>query len=180
MNDATKSQSPGWTMFQGVLLIVLGVAAIAFPLLGSIVIEQVFAALLLIAGGYGLATALGRKETGTTTRVVSGLWSVLTLVTALLLLFNIGAGILTLTILLGAYFAAQGVITLVAAFRFRGTNTLWWMLLSGAVSLLLSWMIFSGFPGDAVWMLGLLFGINLIFTGFLFLSMASSLRARSL
>ena len=154
MTDANQSKSPGWTLFQGILLIVLGALAIAFPLFGTIVVEQLFAALL-----------------------VSGIWAVLTLVTGLLLMFQIGAGILTLTILLAAYFAAQGVVTLIAAFKFSGTGTMWLMILSGIVSLVLAWMIFSGFPGSATWLLGLLFGINLIFTGFYFLSMSSTLRA---
>jgi uncharacterized membrane protein HdeD (DUF308 family) len=179
MTDATNQKSSGWTLFQGILLVVLGGLAIAFPLLGTIMVEQLFAALLLIAGGYALAAALGRKESGTASRVVSGLWAVLTLATGLLLLFQVGAGILTLTILLAAYFAAQGIVTLVAAFRFSGTATMWLMLLSGIVSLVLAWMIFSGFPGSAAWMLGLLFGINLIFTGFFFISMSSTLRAQN-
>jgi uncharacterized membrane protein HdeD (DUF308 family) len=177
MTDAIHQKSPGWTLFQGILLIVLGGLAIAFPLFGTIVVEQLFAALLLIAGGYALAASLGRKDAGTASRVVSGLWAVLTLVTGLLLMFQIGAGVLTLTILLAAYFAAQGIVTVIAAFRFGGTGTMWLMLLSGIVSLVLAWMIFSGFPGSAAWMLGLLFGINMIFTGFYFLSMSSTLTA---
>lgn len=164
-------------MFQGILLIVLGAVAIAFPLLGTIAVEQLFAALLLIAGGYALAASLGRKEAGTATRVVSSLWAILALVTGLLLLFLVAPGISILTILVGAYFAAQGIVTLVSAFRFRGTTTLWWMILSAVVSLVLAWLIFSGFPGDAVWLLGLLFGINLIFSGFLFLSMSAAIKA---
>ena len=122
MTDANQSKSPGWTLFQGILHIVLGALAIAFPLFGTIVVEQLFAALLLIAGGYALAAALGRKESGAASRLVSGIWAVLTLVTGLLLMFQIGAGILTLTILLAAYFAAQGVVTLIAAFKFSGTG----------------------------------------------------------
>jgi uncharacterized membrane protein HdeD (DUF308 family) len=86
---------------------------------------------------------------------------------------------LTLTILLAAYFAAQGIVTIIAAFKFSGTGTMWLMLLSGIVSLVLAWMIFSGFPGSAASMLGLLLGINLIFTGFFFLSMSSTLRAQN-
>jgi uncharacterized membrane protein HdeD (DUF308 family) len=179
MTDANHQKSPGWTLFQGILLIVLGALAIAFPLFGTIVVEQLFAALLLIAGGFALAAALGRRESGTASRVVSGLWAVLTLVTGLLLMFQVGAGILTLTILLAAYFAAQGIVTIIAAFKFSGTGTMWLMLLSGIVSLVLAWMIFSGFPGSAAWMLGLLFGINLIFTGFFFLSMSSTLKAQN-
>lgn len=166
-------------MFQGILLVVLGVLAIAFPLFGTIVVEQLFAALLLIAGGYALAAALGRKDSGTVSRVISGLWAVLTLVTGLLLLFKIGAGILTLTILLASYFAAQGIVTVISAFKFTGTGAFWMMLLSGIVSLVLSWMIFSGFPGSAAWLLGLLFGINLIFTGVFFIAMSSALKART-
>lgn len=166
-------------MFQGILLIVLGAVAIAFPLFGTIVVEQLFAALLLIAGGYALSAAFGRKDSGSgASRLISGVWAVLTLVTGLLLMFQIGAGILTLTILLAAYFAAQGIVTVISAFRFTGTGTMWLMLLSGFVSLLLAWMIFSGFPGSATWLLGLLFGINLIFTGLYFLSMSSTLRVQ--
>ena len=159
-------------MFQGILLIILGALAIVFPLIGTIAVEQVFAALLLIAGGYALAASLGRRDSGFAHRLVSALWAILTLVTGLLLLFKIGAGVLTLTILLAAYFAAQGIVTIFSAFRFRGSGTMWMMLLSGMVSLVLAWMIFSGFPGSSVWVLGLLFGINLIFTGAFFISMA--------
>ncbi|MBU3665689.1 MAG: HdeD family acid-resistance protein [Chthoniobacterales bacterium] len=178
MTSNTTRNSPAWTMFQGILLIVLGALAIIFPLVASIAVEQLFAALLLIAGGYALAAALGRKESGFAHRMVSALWAVLTLATGLLLLFKIGAGVLTLTILLASYFAAQGIVTIISAFRFSGTGTMWMMLLSGVVSLVLSWMIFSGFPGSAVWLLGLLFGINLMFTGAFFISMSSALKAQ--
>lgn len=164
-------------MFQGILLVVLGALAIVFPLIATIAVEQLFAALLLIAGGYALAAALGRKESGAASRLVSGLWAILTLATGLLLLFQVGAGVLTLTILLAAYFAAQGIVTILSAFRFSGTSAMWIMLLSGVVSLILAYMIFSGFPGSAVWLLGLLFGINLIFAGASFIAMSSALKA---
>ena len=109
--------------------------------------------------------------------MITGIWAALTLVTGLLLLFQIGAGVLTLTILLAIYFAAQGIVTIIASFKFSGTHTMWLMLLSGAVSLILSWMIFTQFPSSAVWILGLLFGINMIFTGFFFLSMSSTMKS---
>ena len=163
-------------MFQGILLVICGALAIAFPLLSTIAVEQIFAALLLIVGGYALAAALGQKSSGAIHRLVAILWAVLTLVTGLLLLFKIGAGVLTLTILLAAYFAAQGIVTIFGAFKFAGTGAFWMMLLSGIVSLVLAYMIFSGFPGSAAWLLGLLFGINLIFTGAFFLAMSSALK----
>lgn len=165
-------------MFEGILLVALGVLSIIFPLVATIAVEQVFAALLLIAGGYALAAALGRKGQGAAHRFVAILWAILTLVTGGLLLFQFVAGILALTLLMAAYFAAQGIVTIFGAFRFRGHGAMWMMLLSGVVSLVLAWMIFSGFPNTAQWMLGLLLGINLIFTGAFFIAMSMALRSR--
>jgi uncharacterized membrane protein HdeD (DUF308 family) len=179
MPISTTDKSTGWTMFQGILLIFLGAVAIAFPLIATVAVEQVFAALLLIVGGYSLAAALGRKHVGTVQRVFATLWAVLTLVTGLLLVFKIGAGVLTLTILLASYFAAQGIVTILAAFKFSGTTAMWMMLLSGVVSLILAYMIFSGFPSSAGWVLGLLFGINMIFTGAYFISMSFAIKGQS-
>ena len=176
MATTTFERSSGWTLFQGILLMLCGALAIAFPLLSTIAVEQLFAALLLIVGGYALAAAWGKKNEGAIHRLVAILWSILTLVTGLLLLFKIGAGVLTLTILLAAYFAAQGIVTILGSFKFAGTGAFWMMLLSGIVSLVLAYMIFSGFPGSAAWLLGLLFGINLIFTGAFFIAMSSALK----
>lgn len=177
MIDTSLQKSPGWILFQGILLVVLGSLAIIFPLMATVAVEQIFAALLLIAGGYALATALGRKSMRTAQRVTSVLWALLTLVTGLLLVFEVVAGMKMLTILLGSYFAAQGIITILAAFRFRGSAALWIMLSSGIISLVLAFMIFSGFPGTAGWVLGLLLGINLIFTGASFIGTSLVLRA---
>ena len=178
MASTTFEKSSGWTLFQGILLMLCGALAIVFPLLSTIAVEQLFAALLLIVGGYALAAAWGKKNEGAIHRLVSILWAILTLVTGLLLLFKIGAGVLTLTILLAAYFAAQGIVTILSAFKFGGTGAFWMMLLSGVVSLVLASRIFSGFPGSAAWLLGLLFGINLIFTGAFFIAMSSALKNR--
>ncbi len=165
MIDATPQKSPSGILFQGILFVVLGTLAIIFPLIATVAIEQVFAALLLIAGGYSFAIALGRKNLRLAQRVISGLWAALTLITGLLLAFAIVAGMKMLTILLGAYFAAQGIMTIFGALKFKGTKALGILILSGIVSLVLAFMIFSGFPGTAGWALGLLLGINLIFTG---------------
>lgn len=176
MSDLNRSSS-AWTMFQGVLLIVLGVLAVAFPVPASVALEQVFAAVLLIAGGYALAAALGRGAGGTWHRILGAIWAVLTLVTGLLLVFKIIAGMLMLTILMVAYFAAQGVVTIAGALRFRGHGGFWMMLLSGVVSLLLAWVIYRELPVSAASTLGLLFGINLIFVGAYFVSMAQAIKS---
>jgi len=50
------------------------------------------------------------------------------------------------------------------------------MLVSGVVDLILAAIIFSGLPGTALWALGLLVGINLLFGGSALIAMALSAR----
>ena len=47
-----------------------------------------------------------------------------------------------------------------------------WMLVSGIVDLILAAVIFAGLPGTAVWAIGLLVGINMIFGGLVLIAMA--------
>jgi uncharacterized membrane protein HdeD (DUF308 family) len=51
------------------------------------------------------------------------------------------------------------------------------MLLSGVVDLILGAIVFLGLPGTAVWAIGLLVGINLVFGGSALISMALQARA---
>jgi uncharacterized membrane protein HdeD (DUF308 family) len=76
------------------------------------------------------------------------------------------AGILSLTLVVAAYFAAQGVVQIITALTHRHAIPSWiWMLFSGVVNIVLAALIFSGWPGTAEWTLGLLFGINLLVWG---------------
>jgi uncharacterized membrane protein HdeD (DUF308 family) len=52
-----------------------------------------------------------------------------------------------------------------------------WMLASGIVDIILAIIILAGLPGTALWALGLLLGINMIFGGTSLIAMA--LHARS-
>ena len=51
-----------------------------------------------------------------------------------------------------------------------------WMLLSGIVDIVLALIIMSGMPGTAVWVLGLLVGINLLMMGIAIVMAALAVR----
>src|SRR5439155_24852358 len=76
-------------------------------------------------------------------------------------------GTLTLTIVVGAYFLAEGVATIVYALEDRRElSGRWsWMLFAGLLDILIAAMIIAGLPGSAEWAIGLLVGINLLFGG---------------
>jgi uncharacterized membrane protein HdeD (DUF308 family) len=83
-------------------------------------------------------------------------------------------GTYALTIVLGAYFLAEGVASILYAFEHRRELTgRWsWMLVAGLMDLLIAAIIIIGLPGSALWAVGLLVGINLAFGGATLIGMA--------
>ena len=83
-----------------------------------------------------------------------------------------------LTIILAAYLLAGGVMRIFLAIGYRSQFPgAWaWVLISGIVDIVLSLIIMMGLPGTAVWVLGLLVGINLLMMGFSIVMVAMSVR----
>jgi uncharacterized membrane protein HdeD (DUF308 family) len=152
-------------LFQGVIMIGLGVLAIAAPIWATLAVDVYVGWLFLISGVIGLVAMFS-------TRSVPGfLW---TFVTALLsvavgalLLWRPVEGVVSLTIVLTAFFITEGIFQAVAALIYRdGMPGSWgWLLVSGLADLALAAIIIMGWPGTVVWILGLLVGINLLTSG---------------
>lgn len=66
-----------------------------------------------------------------------------------------------------AYFTARGVTAILHGATLRRQSfTQWeWFVVSGVISLIMAMMILSGLPGPYTWMLGMLLGVDLIFSG---------------
>jgi uncharacterized membrane protein HdeD (DUF308 family) len=85
---------------------------------------------------------------------------------------------LTLTIVIGAYFLAEGVVTIMYALEHRRElSGRWsWMLIAGLMDLLIAAIIITGLPGSALWAIGLLVGVNLLFGGATLIGVALAAR----
>ena len=97
-------------------------------------------------------------------------WALLTALLAILLglilIFRPLAGVLTLTMVLIAFFILEGITAIVLAVQHRDHLKSWgWVLFSGIVDLLLAFLIWDGWPSSADWAIGLLVGINMLFFG---------------
>lgn len=155
----------GLLMFQGVALIVLGVLAIAAPLLATIAVEIYIGWLFLIAGIVGLVAMFYADD------VAAFLWTLVTaalsLALGVLLLYRPIAGTVTLTLALTAFFVAEGVFQIVTSIAYRKVlpNTWGWLLASGVCDLILVAIIVSSWPLSAAWTLGLIAGVNLLTSG---------------
>ena len=87
-------------------------------------------------------------------------------------------GGLTLTIVVGVYFLAEGVATIMYALEHRRElSERWsWLLVAGIVDIVIAGLIITGLPGSALWAVGLLVGINLLFGGASLIGMALAAR----
>jgi uncharacterized membrane protein HdeD (DUF308 family) len=177
----TLSQSirEHWKLFlaEGIVLVILGLLAIAVPQLASIAVTFMIGWLFLISGVAGLITTFGARQ-------APGFWwsllsALLGIAAGIVLLIWPLSGVITLTLLLIVFFIIEGVLSIMYAFDHKRevTGQWGWMLVSGIIDLVLAAMIWAGLPSTAVWALGLLVGINLLFGGSSMIAMA--LHARS-
>lgn len=167
-----------WVLFliQGLVMAVLGLMAAAEPMFSSFAVVIFAGWLFVISGIVGLAGVF------TAQHVPGYWWAVLTAALAILLgaylLWQPLAGVLSLTLAVGAFFAAQGITQIITAVQHRSVLGSWiWLVVGGVVNLVLAVIIVSGWPGTAAWTLGLLFGINMFMWGLSLVMTAIECRA---
>lgn len=160
---STLKQEMHGSPWIGVLLIVLGFAAIALPVISTIFVETWAAIILISAGAAKLVYAFQSRNSGGFIWKV--LLSVLYVATGVMLFIYPSTGILTLTLLLGSFLLTEGVFELILAFRLRPQPSWKWVLGDGIITLVLGAMIWFQWPFNAPWLLGTLVGVSVLFTG---------------
>jgi len=175
MSAAVKAHWKAF-LFEGILLAILGIAAMIVPPLASLAITIFLGWMFLISGIGGLfVTYWARNMPGFWWSLISAALAVLA---GGILLARPIQGVLTLTVVVGAYFLAEGVTSIMYALEHRKElSERWsWLLVAGLMDLLIAFVIIAGLPGSAEWALGLLVGINLLFGGATLIGMALAAR----
>jgi uncharacterized membrane protein HdeD (DUF308 family) len=174
-----QSMHEHWKLFliEGIVLVLLGALAIVLPPLATLAVTIVFGWLLLISGVVGLVTTFWARH-------APGFWwslfsAVIGIVAGIILLGWPVSGAVSLTLVLIVFFTIEGIVSIMYAIEHRRQYTgQWgWMLASGIIDLILAGIIFAGLPGTALWALGLLLGINLLFGGASLIAMAMHARS---
>ena len=177
-SEMTAAIRGHWKAFliEGILLVILGFAAMIVPPLASLAVTIFLGWMFLISGIAGLALTFWARQ-------LPGFWwslisAVLGIAAGIVLLARPVQGTLTLTIVVGAYFLAEGVTTIMYALEHkRELSERWsWLLVAGVLDILIAAMIITGLPGSAEWAIGLLVGINLVFGGATLIGVALAAR----
>jgi uncharacterized membrane protein HdeD (DUF308 family) len=147
-----------------VLIIVAGFLAILVPLVFGIAIALLLGWFFLLVGVLHLLFA---RKTHTSRGVAwEVLIGVLYLIGGLYLIFHPIAALATLTLFLAIYFLVRGVVQLIHFFQLQPRHGSYWLLLDGLINLILAVIIWRSWPFSATWVIGTLFGISLLFSGF--------------
>jgi uncharacterized membrane protein HdeD (DUF308 family) len=160
---AFVKKSVGWSIGLSVLMIVAGILAIASPLAASIAVDVLVAWLLVFSGCVHLVFAWYTRTTG------GFLWELLL---GILYIF-IGAyvlahpvlGLVSLTLALAIYLLLEAILEFVLGFKLRPLPGSGWLFFDGIITLILAVMIWRTWPSSSAWIIGLLVGISMLFSG---------------
>jgi uncharacterized membrane protein HdeD (DUF308 family) len=152
-----------WYLVQGVLLVVAGIFAILYPVISSVAVIVLLGWLLIISGVLQGLSLIGARH-------VPHFWLqlvsfVLAILIGILFLREPAEGLLTVTLLLIVFFMMEGISKVVFALTIRPFPNWGWVLASGLVGIALSVILWASLPVTAVWLVGLLLGIELISVG---------------
>ena len=168
-------KSVGWSIALSALMILAGIFAIASPLAAGLAVNIILAWLLVFSGCVHLAFSWFRPSTG------GFLWELLVgivyLFIGIYIVMNPVAGLQSLTIALAIYLFLEAVLEFVLGFTLRPLPGSGWLLVDGAITLILAIMIWRTWPSSTGWVIGTLVGVSILFSGGS--RLAVSLAARS-
>lgn len=166
-------------LIEGILLVVLGAAAIVVPNWATVTVTIFLGWLFLVSGFAGLITTFWLKR-------APGVWwsllsAVLAIVVGALLIGWPVSGAISVTVALLIYFVAEGIFSIMFGLEHqRSLSGRWgWLVLNGIIDLFLVGAIVVGLPGVAAWVLGLLVGIDLLYGGAALIALSLTAHAKN-
>ncbi|HEY9278832.1 MAG TPA: HdeD family acid-resistance protein [Eoetvoesiella sp.] len=167
-----------WFLGLGLFLLIVGFAA-SYHVLTATLVSVIFVGTLMLFAGVGMLINAWRVK-GWTSFLFWTISGILYLGAGLLAFYNPLTGAAVLTLLLGATLIGSGAFRLWIWFQNRAQPGWQWLALSGIVTLLAGLAIAAGWPGNSVWVLGLLLAIDLIFQGLMLMMLGMALRRQEI
>ena len=167
MNDTSAAafvkKSVGGSIGLSVLMIVAGILAIASPLVAGITIDVLVAWLLVFSGAVHLVFSWNTRSAG------GLLWElllgILYIFIGVYLLMHPLAGLMSLTIALAIYLFLEAILEFILGFTLRPLPGTGWLFLDAIITLILAVLIWRTWPSSSEWILGMLVGISMLFSG---------------
>ena len=171
-----------FTLFEGVLMLVLGVLALVFPIMASVWVTTVVAVAFLVGGIVGWINNLMRaKQLSRWLTFWRLVVSTVFVVAGVSMIQQLGAGpagvvlpVASLSLAIGIVFLVEGAVASVVSLAHREIKGWGWGLLNGLITLILGCLILSLPAASLLSVLGILVGISFLFSGIDLLSFSAS------
>jgi uncharacterized membrane protein HdeD (DUF308 family) len=171
---AIVKESVGWAIALSILMIVVGLLAIAIPHAAGMAAAIVIGWALIMGGIADVVFAWHMRSTNNF--VWELLLGLLYLLVGVYMLMRPVASLVSLTLFLAIYLFFRAILELVLAFRLRGMAGSGWLVFQGIAAAILGFMILRSWPWSSLWAIGTLIGVSIVFAGVAHLSLALGAR----
>jgi uncharacterized membrane protein HdeD (DUF308 family) len=159
-----NSKSRGWLITGAILSLNVGLLALSSPLLFSLLIVRFLGLFALISGVISLLVAIFDKDVAP--RGLNAVFALVRIGAGLALLYCARSGLNLIMLIFAVYLIVEGIFDIFGALKMREHRGRVFMLINGIITIVLGLMVYAHWPSGSAWILGLFFGINLIFNGF--------------
>jgi uncharacterized membrane protein HdeD (DUF308 family) len=163
----------GWFVAYGAICLIFGVAALAMAAASTLAVVFFIALMLILAGGVEITIGFGSRDWPSFFLwIISGLFYVLFGAFALA---QPAVAAAALTMVVGIGFLIAGIVRVWLGSRLpAGARS--YVVFAGAVTTLLGALILAGWPGNTMAVLGILFGVDMVFYGASWIGLGLKLR----
>jgi uncharacterized membrane protein HdeD (DUF308 family) len=156
-------RSLGWSIVTSVLMIVAGILAMVVPPAAGIAVTVFIGWLVVFSSQMHFVYAWHARGAG------GVIWEMFVgiayLFVGLYMLFHPLRGMVSLTLALSIYLLAESILEFIMAARLRPQPGSGWLFVDGIITLILAVMIWRTWPSSTAWVLGILVGISMFFSG---------------
>lgn len=167
----TEKRFLSYVLIEGILLSALGLGMLMLPKITTISFGLMLCLTFVVYGGYKVINAILTRNYSRhfILNILAGL-----------LLFLVGVflfmapmfNLILITSAIGVYFILESISSTAFAVQNKNTLYFWWLeILVGVMQFLLGLIIILGLPSTALWVVGVLAGVNFLIAGIVLISM---------
>ena len=160
-----------YVLIEGILLSALGLGMLMLPKITTISFGLMLCLTFVVYGGYKVINAILTRNYSRhfILNILAGL--LLFLVGVFLFMAPMFTLIL-ITSAIGVYFILESISSTAFAVQNKNTLYFWWLeILVGVMQFLLGLIVILGLPSTALWVVGILAGVNFLIAGIVLISM---------
>ena len=167
----TEKRFLSFVLVEGILLTAIGIAMLILPKLTTITFGLLLCIAFIVYGGYKAINAFLTRNYSRhfAFNMIIGL---LLIAIGVFLFMAPAFSLILITSLIGLYFLLESISSTAFAVQNRKTLYFWWAVVSiGIRQFLLGLLILIALPPTALWVIGVLAGINFLAAGMVMISM---------